>query len=75
MRQPPPKQQPMTNLLLKAIKTCGRSPYQLAKEAGISEYLIYQFMKGKRDLTLTTADRLLRALNLELSGSGKAPHK
>ncbi len=65
----------MTNLLLKAIKTCRRTPYRLAKEAGINATLIYEFMKGKRDLTLTTADRLLRALNLELSARAKAPHK
>ncbi len=75
MRRPPPKQRPMTNLLLKAIQTCGRSPYQLAKEAGVKNYLIYQFMKGERSLTVTTADRLVRALNLELSARVKAPHK
>ena len=46
----PPKQQPMTTLLLKAIKSCGRSPYQLAKEAGISDTQIYEFMKGKGPL-------------------------
>ncbi len=56
----------MTNLLLKVIKTCRRTPYRLAKEAGISSNLIYEFMKGNRDLRLSTADRLLRALNLEL---------
>ena len=75
MRRPPPKQQPMTTLLLKAIKSCGRNPYRLAKEAGIKDNLIYQFLRGKRSLTLTSADRLVRALNLELSASGKAPHK
>ncbi len=71
----PPKQRPMTNFLLKAIKSCRRTPYQLAKEADINPTLIYEFMKGKRDLRLSTADRLVRALNLELSASGKAPHK
>ena len=65
----------MTNLLLKGIKSCGRTPYRLAKEAGINPSLIYEFMKGKRDLKLSTTDRLLRALNLELSARVKAPHK
>ncbi len=74
-RRPTPKQQPMTNFLLKAIQTCGRSPYQLAKEAGIKDNLIYRFMKGERSLTLTSADRLVNALNLELPASGKAPHE
>ena len=75
MRRPPPKQQPMTNLLLKAIKSCGRNPYRLAKEAGIKDNLIYQFLRGKRSLTLTSADRLVRALTLELSVKVKAPHE
>ncbi len=75
MRRPPPKQQPMTNFLLKAIKTCRRSPYQLAKEAGIKADLIYQFMKGKRILRLSSADRLVKALNLKVTASVKAPHK
>ncbi len=64
----------MTNFLLKAIKSCGRSPYQLAKEAGIKDDLIYQFLRGKRSLMLTNADRLVNALNLELSARVKAPH-
>ncbi len=75
MSRRPPKQRPMTNFLLKAIKACGRNPYQLAKEADINATLIYEFMKGKRDLRLSTADRLLRALNLELSARAKAPYK
>ena len=64
----------MTNFLLKAIKSCGRNPYQLAKEAGITDSQIYQFVKGKRSMGLTTADRLVNALNLELSARVKAPH-
>ena len=75
MRRPPPKQQPMTNFLLQAIKTCGKSVYQLAEEADLDLPLIYQFLKGKSSLGLTTADRLVNALNLELSARVKAPHK
>ncbi len=65
----------MTTLLLKAIKSCGRNPYQLAKETDINLNLIYKFMKGKGSLRLTSADRFANALNLELSASGKAPQK
>jgi len=75
MRRPPPKQQPMTNLLLKAIKSCGRNPHQLAKEAGLKDNLIYRFVKGKRSPTLTSADRLVNALNLKVTARVKAPHK
>ncbi len=75
MGRRPPKQRPMTNFLLQAIQTCGRSPYQLAKEAGVKNYLIYQFVKGKGSLKLTTADRLVNALNLKVRARVKAPHK
>ncbi len=69
----PPKPRPMTNLLLKAIKSCGRTPYRLAKEAGISGSLIYKFMKGKGSLRMTSADRLVNALNLKVTARVKAP--
>ncbi len=71
----PPKQRPMTNLLLKAIKACGRNPYQLAKEADINLNLLYKFMKGKGSLRLTSADRFANALNLKVTARVKTPHK
>ncbi len=75
MSRRPPKQKPMTNFLLKVIKTCGRNPCQLAKEAGIKDNLIYQFVQGKRSLRLASADRLVNALNLKVTARVKAPHK
>ncbi len=63
----------MTNLLLKAIKACGRTPYRLAKEAGINPTLIYEFMKGKGSLRMTSADRFANALNLKVTARVKAP--
>ncbi len=75
MSRRPPKQRAMTNFLLKAIKSCGRSPYQLAKEAGITDSQISQFVKGKGTLRLTTADRLVNALNLKVTAKVKAPHE
>ena len=75
MNRRPSKQQPMTTLLLKTIKSCGRTPYRLAKEAGINPSLIYEFMKGKRSLKLPSADRLVNALNLKVTAKVKARHK
>ncbi len=71
----PPKQRPMTNFLLKAIRASGKSLYFLWNEARLNEYRFKRFVKGKGSLTLTSADRLVRALNLELSASVKAPHR
>ncbi len=73
MSRRPPKQQPMTTLLLRAIKSCGRNPNRLAKEAGISGSLIYKFMKGKGSLRMTSADRFANALNLKVTARVKAP--
>ncbi len=71
----PPKQRPMTNLLLKAIRASGKSLSFLWSETRIGEYRLRQFVKGKGTLTLTTADRLVKALNLKVTASVKAPHK
>ena len=65
----------MTNFLLKAIRASGKRLSFLRSEARISDYRLRRFVKGKGSLTLTSADRLVRALNLELSARVKAPHK
>ncbi len=71
----PPKQQPMTNLLLKAIRASGKSFHFLSSEARISDYRLRRLMKGKGTLRLTSADRLVNALNLKVTARVKAPHR
>ncbi len=75
MSRRPPKQRHMTKLLLKAIRASGKSLYFLWNEARLNEYRFTRFVKGKGTLTLTTADRLVKALNLKVTASVKAPHK
>ncbi len=74
MSRRPPKQRPMTNFLLKAIRASGKSLYFFWSEARISHYRFLRFMKGKGTLKLTTADRLVNALHLKVTARVKAPH-
>ena len=75
MRRRPPKQKPMTNFLLQAIRASGKSLYFFCSEARINNYRFMRFMKGKGTLRLATADRLVNALNLKVTPRVKAPHK
>jgi predicted transcriptional regulator len=36
----------------------GLKPYQLAKMAGVSYPIIYRFIQGKRDIRLSTLDKI-----------------
>ncbi len=71
----PPKQRPMTNLLLKAIRASGKNLSFFYREARINNYRFMRFMKGKGTLRLTTADHLVNALNLKVTARVKALHK
>ncbi len=71
----PPKQRPMTTLLLKAIRAYGKRLSFLWSEARISHYRLRRFVKGKGTLRLTSADRLVNALNLKVTAKVKARHK
>lgn len=60
----------ISNELKAAIEESGRTSYDLGKEAGIAPTNIDRFKRGERGLTLETADKLARVLQLAL---GKAP--
>ncbi len=40
--------------------------YALARDSGVNSAVVGRFLKGQRDVTLATAERLCRALGLEL---------
>jgi len=65
----------MTNLLLQAIRVSGKSLYFFWCEARINNYRFVRFMKGKGTLRLSSADRIVNALNLKVTARVKAPHK
>ena len=66
----------MADLLREAAIADERSIFILARDADVPYSVLYRFIKGdkvghKQGLTLLTADKLARALNLELKPKGK----
>jgi transcriptional regulator with XRE-family HTH domain len=52
--------------LKKAITQSPKSVRALAKEASVSPIVLTQFLAGRRDLRLATAEQLAHALGLKL---------
>ena len=71
----PPKQRPMTNFLFQVIRASGKNRSFFYREARINNYRFMRFMKGKGTLRLSSADRLVNALNLKMTAGIKAPHE
>lgn len=61
------KRTTIADQLRKAIEDSGQSVYALAKAADIAQPVLHRFYTGERDLTLTTADKLLVYFELELT--------
>jgi hypothetical protein len=56
----------MPDVIREAIRRDGRSLYRLEIDSGVAAAVLSRFMRGERDLNLRTADRLCKALGLEL---------
>ena len=61
-----PKYEPLAAELRTQIRDCGKSVNAVALESGIPQPVLHRFVKGERDLTLTTAEKLVLYFNLEL---------
>jgi ribosome-binding protein aMBF1 (putative translation factor) len=57
-----------------AMLASGMTRYQLSQQTGIDQAVLGRFASGKRDLTLSTASRLVPALGLKL-GATKTKRK
>ena len=64
---------PLSEQLRKAIDGSELSRYRIAKEAGVAQSTISQFMNGKRSLSLKGIDRIAELLDLELVSSNTTP--
>jgi transcriptional regulator with XRE-family HTH domain len=53
-------------ILLKSRKQKGLSQSELAKESGFTKRAIKYWEKGKKNISLENADRLLTALGVEI---------
>lgn len=61
---PPPG--PLTSALRKAIEASGWTSAELAGRSGVTAAVISRFRRGERDVTLATADKFAKALNLRI---------
>jgi transcriptional regulator with XRE-family HTH domain len=48
----------LTEQVREAIRECGVSRYQIARETGLPEAALSRFMTGKKTITLETLERL-----------------
>jgi transcriptional regulator with XRE-family HTH domain len=55
-----------TAALVAAIQTDGRSLGELENAAGTSKAALSRLLRGKRSITLTSADRVLSALGYDV---------
>lgn len=51
-----------TAFLRNALNSSGKTAYQLSKDSGISQMTVGEFMDGKRDIRLATAEALAKAV-------------
>ncbi len=58
--------QTFANLIRVTAKRDGRTVYAIARDSGVNSAVVGRFVKGERDVTLTTAEKLCRTLRLEL---------
>lgn len=57
----------MSDQLRKRIERCPLTVNAIAVESGIPQPVLYRFAKGERDLTLSTAEKLIRFFDLILT--------
>ena len=62
----------MADIIRDAIQRDQRTRYRIAMDSGVNQAVLGRFVHGERGLNLDTADRLCRALGLELHAARPA---
>ncbi|MBN1346695.1 MAG: helix-turn-helix domain-containing protein [Phycisphaerae bacterium] len=60
------KPKSFSDVMRDAIRRDGRSIYRLALDCGVNQAMLGRFMREERGLNLDTAEKVCRALGLEL---------
>jgi DNA-binding phage protein len=58
--------------LREAIRASGRTLRDISREAGLSPSQLSHFLRGRRDLTFSSAAKVIEALGLELTPAKKS---
>ncbi|MEE8171110.1 MAG: helix-turn-helix transcriptional regulator [Phycisphaerae bacterium] len=61
-----PKKVSFADLMRRTVRGDGRSLYRIAKDSGVAVAILQRFMSGERGITLTTAEKVCRAIGLDL---------
>jgi DNA-binding phage protein len=61
----------LSQALKDALRGSGKSIYQIALDAGVSQIVVSRFLSGERDIRMATADKLAEALGLKLAKAGR----
>lgn len=56
----------LSQALKEALRTSGKSMYQIAQDAGVSPIVVSRFLCGERDIRMATADKLADALGMSM---------
>jgi hypothetical protein len=62
----------LSESLRKAVLTSKKTRYAIAVGAGVDHAVLRRFMRGERDIKLTTAEHLADYLGLELAKKKRA---
>ncbi len=60
------KSKSFPNVIRDRIRKDGRTIYRLALDCEVNQAVLGRFMRGERDMNLRTAEKVCRALGLEL---------
>ena len=56
----------LSDQIRRAIETCGKSRYQIAKESGVDAATLCRFMQGQHGLLLDSLDRVSECIGLKV---------
>ena len=57
----------LLNKIKDYLSSTGEKPYQLADKAGVPRTIVYRFLNGERGMNLSSAEKILKAINPEES--------
>ena len=63
-----PKKRPrkLSDQIRRAIETCGKTRYQIAKETGVDAATLCRFLQGKHGLSMETLDRIGECIGMQV---------